>query len=1262
MAVDRTIDRVLKGLAAQAAKSTFGRESNGPSSGTVPSSRSEFPRRFRIRGTLGSGGMGVVYRAYDSELGHDVALKSLTRLEPDQVYHLKYEFRSLADIRHPNLVHLYELFVIEGGCFFTMELVTGSDFVSHIRQTADGKYERLYDAAQQLAMGISAVHAARKLHRDVKPSNVLVTKAGRVVLLDFGLVAPMQHDAEKTTGVGTLLGTVGYMAPEQARGEALTPAADWYSFGAALFEAATGRLPLDRPLPWLFGNPQAHGPARIRDHDASAPAELDELVRGLLEQAPERRPTGNDVLQVFARVPSIEASVPPQSLASVRRPPFEGREREMAVLTNALGRVKAGETITAHLHGPSGIGKTELARRFADEAERMGALVLSGRCHPLESVVFNAVDGMVDQLSQMLDRMSREDLAEVLPADTDALPRLFPVLGRIENIAEAQRAWAHDEQGFETLRRGTRALKELLSALGAKRPIVLWLDDVQWGDEDSGKLLRELVRPSAPTLLLVLTYRADGRESSRTLAALRTDEAKDTAAGVLDIPLGPLSEEETLSLVARMLGETDFAKSTELGKLTREAQGIPFFAHEIARFVTESSRSGADLPSRLRLSDMLDQRMLRLPEAARRVLEVVAVSGGPLEQRLVMHAAGLDESARPMLSDLERTCLVRSTSVSEGRPMEVYHHRIRDSVLGLLDAGARKDLHRAIADAMLTAPAPNLPQVVEHYDAANDVDAMRRYVVAAARQAALALAFDRAARLYARAVDVGQTELEPAELHERLGDALANAGRGRDAGRAFERAAVLGETAAAPADYGLSLRKRAAEQYLKSWQRGDAGRAVRTVAGPLGIAVPASAGAAIRDTLLNRARIAIKGFAGGASRGDVVVQPRLVHRLEVLQTLMQVYGMTEHTYSFAFGSRLLREALDVGDPHLLMRGLACECVAWAALDNGFSQRRADRHVEELERVCRAYGDDYDRAIIKQCLGIVHHFRGEFTRAVSALDAAAAGLRKVGTGVTVDVATNLSFRLAAMWFVGRIREQGKVLDAALADAEGRGDDYLVATCAAGHSSLAWLVSGRAEETARWAARVLDLAPPGFSSQHYLYLVTMVAMALYEGRGIDASERVEHNWQKIRDNHFLGLSNIGDDLRQTRARAAIAAARQLTDRGDDPERVASLLLVASKEADRVAKSSLPFGAGWADLLRAGISAVRGDPRGAARSLERGIDAMDECGMSFYAAAARYALSILREFPVERVDDLDVFWTESGVVDRRAAARMLVPGCVA
>jgi hypothetical protein len=236
-----------------------------------------------------------------------------------------------------------------------------------------------------------------------------------------------------------------------------------------------------------------------------------------------------------------------------------------------------------------------------------------------------------------------------------------------------------------------------------------------------------------------------------------------------------------------------------------------------------------------------------------------------------------------------------------------------------------------------------------------------------------------------------------------------------------------------------------------------------------------------------------------------------------------------------------------------------------------------------------------------------------------------------------------------------------LDAALSDAEGRGDDYLVATCAAGHSSLAWLVSGRIDETRRWAERVLELAPPGFSSQPYLHLVTVTAADLYEARGSEASTRVERSWQAIRDNHFLGLSNIGDDLRQTRARSAIAAAAKAANGAGSSKRVTSLTLLASKEADRVARSDLPFAEGWAELLRAGVLAVHGDRHRAARAVERGMAAMDACRMSFYAAAARYALGTLQPSASKVRLDGEKWMIENGVVDCHSAARMLIPGCV-
>src|SRR5215831_14601134 len=113
--------------------------------------QADLPRRFRVRRELGAGGMGVVYRAYDVELGHDVAVKCLSRLEPNQLYHLKSEFRFLAEIRHPNLVQLYELFASDRSCFFTMELVQGTDFLSFVRPEDRCDYTKLLDAARQLA-------------------------------------------------------------------------------------------------------------------------------------------------------------------------------------------------------------------------------------------------------------------------------------------------------------------------------------------------------------------------------------------------------------------------------------------------------------------------------------------------------------------------------------------------------------------------------------------------------------------------------------------------------------------------------------------------------------------------------------------------------------------------------------------------------------------------------------------------------------------------------------------------------------------------------------------------------------------------------------------------------------------------------------------------------------------------------------------------------------------------------------------------------
>jgi len=193
--------------------------------------------RFQLLQTLGQGGMGVVYQAFDRKRKSVVALKMLSNMGGDALLRFKNEFRALADLQHPNLVSLGELMSDGEHWFFTMELVPGVDFLAHVgqgRQRAAAPAaatvgepgfdeERLRASLAQLARGLMALHRASKVHRDIKPSNVLVTLEGRVVLLDFGFAVDTVGGQQKSDV--SVVGTVDYMAPEQAASKPVGPEA-----------------------------------------------------------------------------------------------------------------------------------------------------------------------------------------------------------------------------------------------------------------------------------------------------------------------------------------------------------------------------------------------------------------------------------------------------------------------------------------------------------------------------------------------------------------------------------------------------------------------------------------------------------------------------------------------------------------------------------------------------------------------------------------------------------------------------------------------------------------------------------------------------------------------------------------------------------------------------------------------------------------------------------------------------------------------------
>src|SRR5262245_4101997 len=264
---------------------------------------------YEILSPLGSGGMGEVYRAHDTRLKRDIAMKVLpaeVASSPDRLARFEREATTVAGINHPNIVVLYSVEDVQGIRFLTMELVEGQTLAWPVTSTGL-PLNHLLDLAIPLADALGAAHEKGIVHRDLKPGNVMVSRDGRVKVLDFGLAKLTQPDLESNNSVtmpvapsaaGQIVGTVPYMAPEQLRGEMVDARTDLFSLGVLLHELATG----ERPFP---GNSYADVTSAIlRDSPPSLtslrsdfPIDFERIIGRCLEKNPrERFQTALDVL------------------------------------------------------------------------------------------------------------------------------------------------------------------------------------------------------------------------------------------------------------------------------------------------------------------------------------------------------------------------------------------------------------------------------------------------------------------------------------------------------------------------------------------------------------------------------------------------------------------------------------------------------------------------------------------------------------------------------------------------------------------------------------------------------------------------------------------------------------------------------------------------------------------------------------------------------------------------------------------------------
>jgi hypothetical protein len=1196
--------------------------------GAAPSSPAVVPAiaGYDLVRELGRGGMGVVYQAYDRKRRHMVALKTMQGVEASELYRFKTEFRTLAGLTHPNLVTLYELVADEGVWFFTMELVEGASFLAHVgsalsptdTQAPTGltpsQLGRLREALRQLAAGVRALHQAGKLHRDIKPGNVLVAQQGRVVLLDFGLAANLDRSGEHLSVRPRLLGTVAYMAPEQAACRPVSPASDWYAFGAMLHEALTGRPPFDgAPLEILRKKQDLDppDPARLVQ---GIPDDLRALCGDLLHRDPRQRPSGDDILRRLGAAPAECTPAPARGITASREVPLIGRARHLAVLEAAFHACRQGRAVRLYVHGRSGVGKTALVKWFLDGlTERGEAVVLPGRCYEQESVPYKALDSLVDSLSRYLETLPLLGAQALLPRNIDALARVFPVLRRLEAVARAPGRGGAVCDPHEIRRRGLAALRELLGRLADRRPLVLFIDDLQWGDLDSAALLLDLLWPPDPPPLLFLgCYRSEDPAGNPCLHALL--EAREPGESVErgELAVEPLTPPERRELALALLASRDPAAEARADTIARESGGNPFFIHELVHYLGAGVAQGGEGPEEdVTLHEVLWSRVLRLPEQARRLLEVVAVAGRPLRQEDACRAAGVASEQSVALACLRAGRLLRGVGRPESLEIETYHDRIRETLVNRLAASSLQEHHRRLA-LVLEASRRSDPEILAiHLQEAGEPGRAGTYYALAAARAAEALAFDRAAKLYRLALELQAPRgIEECRLRTGLADALAHAGRGPESALEYLRAAETAGEAEA-----LDLRRHAALQRLSSGHVDDGLAILRTVLAAVGMKRPETPRRAFWSLAWQRLRLRWRGL-GFRPRHVRQVDAGDLRRLEICRSAAVGLSMVDPLQGAYFQTRYLLLALRTGEPEHLVQALAME-GAHSSVGGCFSRRRTDELLRAAETLAQQLARPYPAAMVALAKGIADALGGRWQSAWTLCDQAEGIFRTHCTGVMWELSTAHRFALWPLMFLGEVAEIGRRLPALIKEARERNDLYAVTNLSLVIRTFVRLADDEPERARRELRQVMDdWSQQGFHVQHMNRLLDEVQISLYQGEGGAAWEQVTGHWPTLARSHLLRVQQVRIFLLHLRARAALTAAPAAAEPG-------RLLRAAERDARHLGRERIAWAEALAQLVCAGVAMSRHDAEGARQLLEDAAGRLEAAGLRLHAAAARRRL---------------------------------------
>jgi serine/threonine-protein kinase len=616
--------------------------------------------RYAVQGPIGRGGMGAVFRVTDRITGAELALKRL-RLAHDEkrdrklIALFQQEFRTLAQLAHPNVVTVHDFGTDEEGPYYTMELLHGE----HLHALAPMPWAKACGLLRDVCSAVALLHSRGLLHRDLSPKNIQCTSQGRVKLIDFGAMAPMGPCT-------TIVGTPPFVPPEALLQQALDARADLYAIGGTLYYALTGKHAYPANNMALLGATWRSPPSPPSAHVPGIPTDLDHLVLALLSLERLARPAS--AAEVFERLTAIAGLCPDEQVAVPRAylatPELVGRSDELARVRRRLTDLHAGYGSVLAIEGAGGMGRSRMLDTCVLEAKLAHVFVARA----------SAVDAATGEYG-VLGALARQLAA--FPRGETERPEAFLSMAEGRVSAEDDGARRAELQA---------AFQQEVKAVARVQPVLIAIDDIDRCDEPSLAALAAAVSSARDRVLLAAScLNAEQRVPRPTLEILLQDAAR--------VRLAPLEPAESAALLGSVFGDVPNLQVLAT-RIHERAEGSPRDCMELSQYLLErnivryakgswvvpASLAETELPRTL--SAARKEKLVRLSADARELAEALALcQGTALETaafvELTAHRDA--ERTRDALDELLLAQIVREESASYVFAAQLWRDELQSS-------------------------------------------------------------------------------------------------------------------------------------------------------------------------------------------------------------------------------------------------------------------------------------------------------------------------------------------------------------------------------------------------------------------------------------------------------------------------------------------------------------------------------------------------------------------------------------------------------